>query len=453
MRSFTNERVTAEMIAVTRRLLIVATVATAAALSAALSQAVRAAQAEPALSAEDQTCLACHGQEGMSKTFSKGESLSLHVDGQAFAGSIHGPLGCTACHSDVDLGKHPGSEKSYDSARAFSIAKAGVCSQCHEDKAKLFAGSVHASVLRTGNLAAPVCTDCHGAHAITKTKVATAENVSCRKCHSAIYDAYLKSPHGKALGKSGAMKAPVCADCHRAHDVSPASTGTGLRDVCLNCHTDAVKAHQKWLPNTKLHLQVVSCPACHAPTSQKRVDLRLYDPVTKRDVTAKEERTRLHDSAGLAAAGGTALDSKALWDLMRGVDRDRAPGRITLIGRLEVRSGVEAHELTDKSKAIRDCVVCHRKGADPFKNVTISIIGPDGRPIRYEAEQDVLHGPTSVESVSGFYAIGGTRIGVLDILLALALLAGISASVAHLVLRRLLRKNRAPQQKAHANGE
>ena len=130
---------------------------------------------------------------------------------------------------------------------------------------------------------------------------------------------------------------------------------------------------------------------------------------------------------------------------MRGVDRDRAPGRITLVGRLEVRSGTEAHQLTDKSKAIRDCVVCHSKGADPFKNVTISIIGPDGRPIRYEAKQDVLHGPRSVESLAGFYAIGGTRIGALDILLALALLAGISAPIAHLVLRRLLRKNRAAQ--------
>lgn len=452
MRSFIHERDVADMTAVSRRILTVAAVATAAVLLTVLFQTVRAADAAepaPALSAEDQTCLACHGQKGMSKTFGKNESVSLHVDGQAFAASVHGPLGCVACHSEVDLSKHPGSEKSYASARAFSIAKAGVCSQCHEDKAKLFAGSVHASVLRTGNLAAPVCTDCHGAHAITR-KVVTAENVPCRKCHQAIFEAYLQSPHGKALGKPGAMKAPVCPDCHRAHDVSPASTSAGLRHVCLHCHKDAVQAHQKWLPNTKLHLEVVSCPACHAPTSRKRVDLRLYDLTTKRDVTANQEQVRLHGSTGLNAAGGTPLDSKTLWDLIRGVDRDRAPGRITLVGRLEVRNGVEAHELTDKSKAIRNCVVCHRKGAAPFKDVTISIVGPDGRPIRYEAKPDVLHGPRSVEALSGFYAIGGTRIGVLDVLLALALLAGISAPIVHLVLRRLLRKNRAAQQGADA---
>ena len=438
-----------------RRIVTVAAVAAAAVLSTVLFQPVRAADAEksgPALSAEDQTCLGCHGQEGMSKTFAKGKPLSLHVDGQAFAASVHGPLGCVACHSDVDLSKHPGSDKSYASARAFSIAKAGVCSQCHEDKAKLFAGSIHASVLREGNLAAPVCTDCHGAHAVVKG--AAEKNIPCRKCHEAIYNAYLQSPHGKALGRPGAMKAPVCADCHHAHDVSPAFTSAGLRHACLHCHKDAVQAHQKWLPNTNLHLQVVSCPACHAPTSRKRVDLRLYDLTTKRDVTSKDEQVRFHGSTGIDAAGDvTPLDSKTLSDLLRGVDRDRAPGRITLVGRLEVRNGVEAHELTDKSKAIRDCVVCHSKGAAPFKDVSISIIGPDGRPIRYEAKPDVLHGPGSVESVSGFYAIGGTRIGVLDILLALALLAGISAPIAHLVLRRLLRKNRSAQQRSGAQGK
>jgi hypothetical protein len=439
------------MTSIAQRILAAVALATALSLSTILSGAVRAADAAgPTPSAEDETCLACHGQEGMSKTFGKADSVSLHVDGRAFAGSVHGPLGCAACHAEIDLANHPGAGKPFASARAFSIAKAGVCSQCHEDKAKLFAGSVHAGILRAGNLAAPVCTDCHGAHAVVR-KAPTANDVSCRKCHGAIFDAYLQSPHGKAFGKPGPLKAPICADCHRAHDVSPASTGTGLRDACLSCHTGAVEAHQKWLPNTKLHLKVVSCPACHAPTSQKRVDLRLYDPVTKRDVTTKEEQARLDVPAG--ASSGTALDSKALWDLMRGVDRNGAPGRMTLVGRLDVRSGAEAHQLTVKSQAIRDCVVCHRKGADPFKNVTISIIGPDGRPIRYEAKQDVLHGPGSVEALSGFYAIGGTRIGLLDVLLALALLAGVSAPVAHLVLRRLLRRKQAAERRAAGKSE
>jgi hypothetical protein len=400
---------------------------TLAAAAAAMALCLASATA---LAAEDKECLACHGQEGMTKSFEKGAPVSLHVEGRAFAASVHGPLGCAACHGEVDLKDHPGAGKSFATAREFSIAQVAACAQCHEDKAKLFEGSVHAGVLRTGNLAAPVCTDCHGVHAIARQAESPAANdVACRKCHQDIFDAYLKSPHGQAFGKPGPVKAPICADCHRAHDVSPAATGTGLRDACLACHAGAVEAHAQWLPNTKLHLEVVSCPACHAPSSQKSVDLRLYDPVAKRDVAAQE--------------GQPPLDAKALSDLVRGVNRDGTPGKMTLVGRLEVRSGAEAHQLTPKGEAIKDCVVCHRKGADPFRNVTISIVGPDGRPVRFEAQHDVLHGAGSVDALPGFYAIGGTRIGVLDLLLALALLAGISAPIVHFVLRRLLRRKQA----------
>jgi len=426
VRSFDPRMLPVKATTVPRRVLAAAA---AAVLCLAATQSGAAAPA-PTPSAEDRKCLACHGQEGMTKSFGKGDSVPLHVKGREFAASVHGPLGCAACHADVDLKDHPGAGKPFDTARAFSIAQVEACGQCHEDKAKLFAGSVHAGVLRTGNLAAPVCTDCHGVHAIARQAAAPAANdVSCRKCHDAIFDAYAKSPHGQAFGKPGPLKAPICADCHRAHDVSPAATGTGLRDACLGCHAGAVEAHAKWLPNTKLHLEVVSCPACHAPTSRKSVDLRLYDPVAKRSVTAKE--------------GQPPLDAQALSDLMRGVNRDGTPGKMTLVGRLEVRSGAEAHQLTGKGEAIKDCVVCHRKGADPFQNVTISIVGADGRPVRFAAQQDVLHGAGSVDALPGFYAIGGTRIGVLDLLLALALLAGISAPIAHLVLRRLLRRKQA----------
>lgn len=410
-------------------------------LAAAVSGAAHAADA-PAPSAEDKKCLACHGQEGISKTFAKGGSVALHVKGREFAASVHGPMGCASCHAEVDLKNHPGAGKTFDTARDFSIAQAGVCRQCHDDKAKLFEGSVHAGVLRAGNLAAPVCTDCHGAHAVERKASSPAANdVSCRNCHPDIFDAYVGSPHGKAFGKPG-VKAPICADCHRAHDVSPAASGTGLRDACLSCHQGATEAHAKWLPNSKHHMDVVSCPACHAPTSQKRVDLRLYDPVAKRSVTEKEGPASLNGTP----TGNEALDAKAISDLLRGVDREGRPGRMTLVGRLEVRTGAEAHMLTVKDKAIKDCLVCHRKGADPFQQVTISIVGPDGRPIRYEAQQDVLHGPRSVESVSGFYAIGGTRIGVLDVLIALALLGGISVPIAHLVLRKLMRRKQAAER-------
>jgi hypothetical protein len=46
----------------------------------------------------------------------------------------------------------------------------------------------------------------------------------------------------------------------------------------------------------------------------------------------------------------------------------------------------------------------------------------------------VLSSPISLESVGGFYAIGGTRIKLLDILVILAIVGGLGVAVGHLTL-------------------
>ena len=46
----------------------------------------------------------------------------------------------------------------------------------------------------------------------------------------------------------------------------------------------------------------------------------------------------------------------------------------------------------------------------------------------------------SVESASGFYVIGGTRIKLLDMLVVLALLVGIGIPIAHFGIKMLARK-------------
>ena len=72
-----------------------------------------------------------------------------------------------------------------------------------------------------------------------------------------------------------------------------------------------------------------------------------------------------------------------------------------------------------------------------FQNVTISIAGPDGRRIRQEASPGVLTSVISTNSVGGFYAIGATRIKLLDILVILAFLGGIGFAIGHGTLRWL----------------
>lgn len=398
------------------------------------------------LSQDDKTCLGCHEAADLQKQLTNAETLSLHVNAEAFAKSVHAAIGCTGCHADVDLGEHPSAEKAIASARQYSLAAAEVCRSCHSDKYELYEGSLHAVALRTGNEAAPVCTDCHGPHDVgPKATYATVAAVPCKNCHSDIFDAYAQSMHGKARAQAEASAAPLCSDCHSAHEVKAASAGEGRKQACLNCHSEAVATHKEWLPNTELHFQTVSCPACHAPNATRRIDLRIYNAATSQQVASGETGVpRIEGRIKAAeAAGGKGLDPMELWNLISVFAREDS-GAMVLRGRLEVSDGAEAHRMADKAKALSDCNTCHRAGSEAFRSVTISIARPDGRPERYGIDREVLHSPVSIDSVRGFYAIGATRIKLLDVLLLLALAAGVAVPLAHLTarwaFRRYLRK-------------
>ena len=414
--------------------------------------------ATPPLSAADQQCMDCHGTTGLETQLKNGETLALHIPGRAFAASVHNVIGCAGCHSDMTLANHPPLKKKITSVRENSIALVETCRGCHEDKLKLYEGSIHASLLREGNPIAPVCSDCHNPHAVAaKTARAPVAEVPCRKCHGSIFDAYIGSVHGKSRSGSSESAAPICADCHRAHDVLAAGSGDRLKNACLGCHGNVLEAHQSWLPNTERHLEAISCPACHSPSAQRRVDLRLYNNATGQRMSEKQGVPQFELRANSADAVGSGLDALALQSLLREFSRDNeASARTTVRGRLEVRNGEDAHRLAPKSAALKDCAACHREGAAPFQSVTVSIVGPDGRPVRHDAQKEVLNSVISVESVGGFYAIGGTRIKILDVLFVLALLAGIGVPIGHLSLNWLFRRyarNAATQAAAIAQAE
>ena len=378
-----------------------------------------------ALSKADQQCLGCHSAEGFEKKLANGETLSLYVQGPAFAKSVHNMIGCAVCHADITLENHPPLKTKIASIRENSLALNKVCSSCHGEIFKLYEGSVHATLLRDGNPGAPVCTDCHNPHAvIAKSAYDAATGAPCSKCHDPIFKAYAGSVHAKSgLG---------CVNCHRAHDVSAATTGDRLKNECLGCHQDALAAHEKWLPNAAQHFDAVSCAACHAPGAKLKVDLRLYDNAGQQRLVEKVGVPQFQSLTRAADAEGAGLGAMALRSLLRGFNQEGI--KMTLRGRLEVSSGAEAHQLMDKSRANRDCAKCHQQGASPFQSVTVSIVGPDGRLLRHGAKNEVLNSMISVDSIGGFYAIGGTRIKLLDWLLGLALLGGIGGPLAHLTL-------------------
>jgi hypothetical protein len=245
-------------------------------------------------------------------------------------------------------------------------------------------------------------------------------------CHAGAAEHYEGSLHAARVGAADPI-APVCTGCHGSHSVTPRTA----YETCVRCHSADLAAHGEWLPNAGHHQEVVSCAACHAPAAPRMIDLRLYDAA----------------AGGAADADGNGLDATELRNLLAEVNRD-APGPLTLRGRVELREDVLAHRLVAKEGAIRACDNCHRYGSEPFQNVTISITGPDGRPLRHPAKTEILGSALAVESLPEFYAIGGTRSRFLDLLFLLALAGGIGVPIGHMTVKWLFRKQRARRQQS-----
>ena len=395
--------------------------------------------AEDEMSKESKACLSCHDKEGINKTLESGEVLSLNISTKAYTESMHKKTDCEDCHSSLDSKTHGKVKAAIKSKREFTLGMRETCRDCHKKKFTEYDDSVHAALIKAGSKKAPLCSDCHNPHTVRSTKiVGPITETPCAKCHEDIFKAYSKDVHGQERIAKG-ISAPLCAGCHQAHAVKAASMGDGVKDACLSCHKEAINQHKDWLPNTARHFEAISCPVCHAPDATRRVNLRLYDSTAKRQVAEKTGVPKFETRTDAADSNAMGLDERALWSLLKEFNQDGGDGKMLLRGRLEVRSGVEAHQLSDKSRAIKDCDTCHKQGAAAFQSVTLTIAGPDGRPLRHGVQTEVLTSLTSMESVRGFYAIGSTRIKLLDYLLILVLLGAISVPVAHMTVKRLFK--------------
>jgi predicted CXXCH cytochrome family protein len=402
----------------------------------------RAAAAEPSLGEDSQACQDCHDKPDLAMKTQDGKPWSLHVSTEAYLKSRHNTTDCVDCHEDIEDDQHAKDKPPVKSRRDFARALNDGCKSCHKKHVTLFEDSVHAALLRDGSREAPMCSDCHDVHTQRSVKILTpVADTPCLKCHEEIGKAWSADVHGLQR-LAGGRPAPICADCHQAHAIQAASAGDGLRDACLGCHDDAVASHRDWLPNTGRHFEAISCPVCHAPTAQRRVNLRMVEGKGQRPLAEKSGVPRFASLASAADRQGRGLDERALWSLLQAFNDDTVPGDVSLRGRLEVREGVQAHRLAEKSKAIRECDTCHREGAEAFQSVVLSIAGPDGRPLRHDVDNQVLTSLRSIESVRGFYAIGANRIKLLDVLLVLVVLGSVGGVLAHMTVKWATRRMR-----------
>ena len=91
---------------------------------------------------------------------------------------------------------------------------------------------------------------------------------------------------------------------------------------------------------------------------------------------------------------------------------------------------------------MRSCNSCHEAGAPAFSKVAVRIADYDGGSTSYPAAPGVLASAASVLPLPGFYAMGGTRTGILDYLLILAVLGGLTIPALHITARVLAARAR-----------
>ena len=190
-------------------------------------------------SSEKDQCLRCH-QHAMGIRLRSGDKVSLKVDAAALEGSVHAKLGCYDCHFGFSGSQHP--KRNFNSPRDFSIVQSEACRRCHFDKYTKTLESIHYTLLSQGNLKAPVCTDCHGAHTVVQARADKLQSSKrCGRCHQDIFGTYTKSVHGTALVQDHNTDVPICADCHTAHSIQGAHTQDyrdKVPEICGKCHGD-----------------------------------------------------------------------------------------------------------------------------------------------------------------------------------------------------------------------
>ena len=177
-----------------------------------------------------QTCAKCHSNPGINAEYrmkypevAAQYEDSIHGRALARMGLIVAPS-CNDCHGVHEI------KRSVDRSSPINHANvAKTCGKCHVGVEKIYNQSVHGQILAKGDQRAPVCTDCHSAHQISTPNgnhFKAKSDERCGKCHEERLAHYRDTYHGKAMALGRPNIAPevaACYDCHGHHDVLPRS--------------------------------------------------------------------------------------------------------------------------------------------------------------------------------------------------------------------------------------
>jgi predicted CXXCH cytochrome family protein len=296
------------------------------------------------VSAQKNSCVDCHLEM----------EDALKAPAEKFAADIHKQfgLGCQDCHGgnpaqeDVELAK----DRTFKGA-PLRAKIPEFCGSCHSDSAymrkfnpnlrvdqlTLYWTSRHGQLLKKGDAAAAVCTDCHGVHGIQTANFPKSQTFpwnipqTCGRCHASAetmkpygisvsqVEDYSQSVHARALLEKKDLSAPVCNDCHGNHGAAPPEV-TSIAFVCRQCHASAGDLFSK-SPHKEAFdgLGISECEACHGnhkitPPSDEMlaggkddICLQCHDPGTEPHETGTKIKRLIDDFVASSDAARTLL--------------------------------------------------------------------------------------------------------------------------------------------------
>jgi predicted CXXCH cytochrome family protein len=204
------------------------------------------------------TCGACHGDPELAKR----HGIPVVNAYQMYMDSIHGraltrsgllvSANCSSCH-----GAHEIRPKEDPESKVFRGNIPSTCGTCHAGITDLYFSGIHGQAHRGGNVEAPVCVDCHSAHQIARVETAPWKLQivrECGACHEESLKTYRDTLHGQVTNLGFTVVAR-CSDCHGSHEVLPASdrksmiAPANLVTTCQKCHPSANENFVQFSPH------------------------------------------------------------------------------------------------------------------------------------------------------------------------------------------------------------
>ncbi len=274
---------------------------------------------EPAAAPAAQTsasCLECHSDETLS--FKRdGRKVSLYVNEQVVAKSVHAANECVDCHEGFDGEATPHRNP----------LTAVDCTGCHEDLGKSHAFHPRLAADKIPSGQDTQCTACHGTHDTQEVKSpafafrGAAQVEACGRCHTEAKEHFIASAHGRAL-EAKTQNAPDCLTCHR--------------------EPVAVAKHAKPTLQQKL-AQTKQCESCH---------------VEKQNVAEQALRGKMFVASFDQSVHGAALYGGDV----------KAANCVDCHGAHDMNRGMAANARVNKLHVADTCAECHAKTAREFND-------------------------------------------------------------------------------------